>query len=67
VERLMAQMVREGFKEVSDDTARRALHRNEFSFLRPKPDLKHKQSPREVRKFRRRLREVKGGWAPIPA
>lgn len=67
VERLMAQMVREGFKEVSDDTARRALHRNQFGFLRPKLDLKHKQNPREVRKFRRRLREVKGGWTPIPA
>ena len=67
VERLVARMVHEGFKAVSDDTARRALHRSKFAFLRPKLDLKHKQNPREVRAFRRRLREVKGGWTPIPA
>jgi len=67
VERLIARMVQEGFRAVSDDTVRRALHRSEFAFLRPKLDLKHKQNPRAVRSFRRRLREVKGGWMPIPA
>jgi transposase len=67
VGRLLARMVHEGFKAVSDDTVRRALHRGKFAFLRPKLDLKHKQNAREVRSFRRRLREVKGGWTPIPA
>lgn len=67
VGRLAARMEHEGFRAVSDDTVRRALHRHKYGFLRPKLDLKHKQNPRQVRAFRRLLEEVKGGWKPIPA
>jgi len=67
VERLMARMAHEGFRVVSDDTVRRALHRSKFAFLRPKLDLKHKQDPLKVRAFVRRLGVVKRGWMPIPA
>lgn len=67
VERLMDRMVHEGFAEISDDTVRRALHRHRFAFLRPKLDLKHKQDPAAVKRFKRRLAAVKRGWMPIPA
>jgi transposase len=67
VGRLTARMEHEGFRAVSDDTVRRALHRRKFAFLRPKLDLKHKQDPKKVRSFLRRMREVKRGWKPIPA
>jgi transposase len=67
VGRLAARMEHEGFRAVSDDTVRRALHRHKYAFLRPKLDLKHKQDPKKVRAFLRRLREVKGGWMLIPA
>lgn len=67
VGRLAARMEHEGFRAVSDDTVRRALHRHRYAFLRPKLDLKHKQDPKKVRAFLRRLREVKRGWKPIPA
>lgn len=67
VERLMFQMKSEGFVEVSDDTVRRVLHRRRFAFLRPKLDLKHKQNPREVRSFKRRLQAAKRGWMQIHA
>lgn len=66
-DRLMARMVEEGFPAVCDDSVRHALHRNRFAFLRPKLDLKHKQNPKDVKRFQRRLRAVKKGWMPIPA
>jgi transposase len=67
VGRLAARMEHEGFRAVSDDTVRRVLHRRKYAFLRPKLDLKHKQDPKKVRAFLRRLRKVKRGWSPIPA
>lgn len=65
--RLAARMEHEGFEPVSEDTIRRALHRRKYAFLRPKLDLKHKQDPKAVRAFVRRLREVKRGCKQIPA
>ena len=66
-DRLIARMVHEAFAKVSDDTLRRALHRHRFAFVRPKLDLKHKQNPKDVKRFKRRLRAVKRGWTPILA
>ncbi len=67
LERLRARMEHEGFASVCDDTVRGLLHRHQFAFLRPKLDLKHKQDPRAVNRFKRRVRAVKKGWMPIPA
>ena len=67
VDRLVARMAHEGFPLVSDDTVRRVLHAHRFAFLRPKLDVKHKQDPKEVKRFKRRLNAVKKGWQPIVA
>lgn len=56
------RLEQEGFAPVSDDTIRRALHRHEVAFLRPKLDLHHKQDPIAVAGFLRRLRRVKRGF-----
>jgi len=67
IERLMALMEHEKFPKVSDDTVRRILHSHRYAFLRPKLDLKHKQDPKDTRRFKRQLAAVKKGWQSIPA
>ena len=67
VQRLMDRMEHEGFSTVCDETVRGVLHRRRFGFLRPKLDLKHKQDPAAVQRFKRRLAAVKRGWLPIGA
>ena len=67
VERLRARMEHEQFPAVSDDTVRRVLHAHGFAFLRPKLDVKHKQDPKVVKRFKRRLKAEKKGWTQIPA
>ena len=46
---------------------RHALHRLEFAYLRPKLDLKHKQNPLEVARFKRLLRDAEKKWLRLPA
>jgi transposase len=67
IERLLERMEYEGYPRVSDDTARRVLHAQDFAFLKPKLDVKNKQDPEEVKRFKRRLSRIKRGWQRIHA
>lgn len=64
---LQQRLGKEGFTPLSDDTLRRALHRQEVAFLRPKLDLRDKQDPALVEAFQHRLQRIKKNFWRQPA